>query len=311
MRRLIFILNFIFFTLSFSNSIFACDCKTSSSIEKSFENSRLVIYGKVLSKEFITYSETLLPNWSDSIVKWAKDKGQLLDLSTINPNVTRVKVLVLKAYKNLSHFDTLTIFTPRSSASCGFNAFEVGKEFLVFSGSDLFKSSEFKNYINENVQLKNTSWTNQCTRTREANQVDLDSLDLITAPVRVLNPNVKKCEFYIDSLTYERIYTNADILPQFKSGQIDLMDFYKSNASFPPLENEIADTSFNTQVAFIINPNGRISRIRFVNSELKSAEKAIIELIKKMPPWGPGKCGNYFISYEVVINFRFVSMRKD
>jgi hypothetical protein len=264
-----------------------------------------------LSKEFITYSETLLPNWSDSIVKWAKDKGQLLDLSTINPNVTRVKVLVLKAYKNQTHLDTLTIFTPRSSASCGFNAFEVGKDFLVFSGSDLFKFSEFKNYINEHVQLKNTFWTNQCTRTIEANQQDLDSLNLITAPIRELNLKIKKCDFYIDSLTYERIYTNADILPQFKSGQIDLIDFYKSNASFPPLENEIADTSFNTQVSFIINPNGRISRIRFVNSELKSAEKAIIELIKKMPPWVPGKCGNYFISYEVVINFRFESIRKD
>ena len=175
---------------------------------------------------------------------------------------------------------------------------------------DSFKSSEFKNHINENVQLKNTFWTNQCSRTREANQQDLDSLNLITAPIRVLNLKIKKCDFYIDSLTYERIYTNADFLPQFKSGQIDLIDFFKSNASFPAIENEISDTSFNTQVSFIINPNGRISRIHFVNSELKSAEKAIIELIKKMPPWVPGKCGGNFISFEVVINFRFVSIKE-
>jgi hypothetical protein len=299
----------LIFNSIITDSSIACDCKPTSSIEKSFEKSNLVVHARVLSKEFIQYAETLLPNWSDSLAKWAKEKGQLLDLSTIAPNVIRIKVLVLKSYKNQSHFDTLTIFTPRSSASCGFNAFEIGKEFLVFNGSDLFKSSEFKNYNNENVQLKNTFWTNQCTRTAEVIRQDLDSLDLITAPVRVLNPNVKKCEFYIDSLTYERIYTNADILPQFKSGQIDLMDFYKSNASLPPLENEIADTSFNTQVSFIINPNGRISRIRFVNSELKSAEKAIIELIKKMPPWVPGKCGNYFISYELILNFRFNAIK--
>ena len=289
----------------------ACDCKPASSIEKSFEKSNLVVHARVLSKEFISYSETLLPNWSDSLAKWAKDKGQLLDLSTIAPNVIRIKVLVLKSYKNQTHLDTLTIFTPRSSSSCGFNEFEVAKEYLIFNGLDLFKSSEFKNYKNENVQLKNSFWTNQCTRTSIAKQDLLDSLDLITAPIRILNPSVKKCDYYLDSLTNERIYTNADVQPQFNSGQIDLMDFYKSNASFPPLENEIADTSFNTQVSFIINPNGRISQIRFVNSELKSAEKAIIELIKKMPPWVPGKCGNYFISYEVVINFRFVSMRKD
>jgi hypothetical protein len=278
-----------------------------SSIEKSFEQANLVVKARVLSKEFISYSETLLPNWSDSLVKWAKDKGQLLDLSTIAPNVIRVKVLVLKSYKNQTHLDTLIIFTPRSSASCGFNEFEVAKEYLIFNGVDLFKSSEFKNYKNENVQLKNSFWTNQCTRTSIAKQDLLDSLDLITAPIRILNPSVKKCDYYLDSLTNERIYTNADVQPQFNSGQIDLMDFYKSNASFPPLENEITDTSFNTQVSFIINPNGRISQIRFVNSELKSAEKAIIEFIKKMPPWVPGKCGTNTISYQVVINFRFES----
>jgi hypothetical protein len=284
----------------------ACDCKPASCIEKSFEQANLVVHARVLSKEYISYSETLLPNWSDSLAKWAKDKGQLLDLSTIAPNVIRVKVLVLKSYKNQTHLDTLIIFTPRSSASCGFNEFEVAKEYLIFNGIDLFKSLEFKNY-NERVQLHNTFWTNECTRTSIAKRDFLDSLDLITAPIRILNPSVKKCDYYLDSLTNERIYTNADIQPQFNSGQIDLMDFYKSNASFPPLENEIADTSFNTQVSFIINPNGRISQIRFVNSELKSAEKAIIEFIKKMPPWVPGKCGTNTISYQVVINFRFES----
>jgi hypothetical protein len=301
----------IFFTLllvvASQSFALACDCKPVSSIEKSFEQANLVVKARVLSKEFISYSETLLPNWSDSLVKWAKDKGQLLDLSTIAPNVIRVKVLVLKSYKNQTHLDTLIIFTPRSSASCGFNEFEVAKEYLIFNGVDLFKSSEFKNYKNENVQLKNSFWTNQCTRTSIAKQDLLDSLDLITAPIRILNPSVKKCDYYLDSLTNERIYTNADVQPQFNSGQIDLMDFYKSNASFPPLENEITDTSFNTQVSFIINPNGRISQIRFVNSELKSAEKAIIEFIKKMPPWVPGKCGTNTISYQVVINFRFES----
>jgi hypothetical protein len=269
-----------------------------------------VIYGKVLAKEYITYSETLLSNWSDSLSKWAKEKGQLLDLSTITPNVIRVKVLVLKAYKNQSHLDTLTIFSPRSSASCGFNEFEVNKEFIIFNGSDLFKSSEFKNHINENVQLNNTFWTDQCMRTAEANRQDLDSLDLIISPIRVLIPKIKMCDHYVDSLTYERIYTNADLLPQFKTGQIDLMDFYKASVSFPPLKNNLTDTSFNTQVSFIINPNGRISRIRFVKSEVKSFEQELLQFIKKMPPWNPGKCGNNFISFEVVLNFQFVSIKE-
>ena len=301
----------VFIFLISSIDCYACDCNVSYSMEKSFENSQLVIHGKILSKEFISYSETLLPNWSDSLAKWVKDKGQLLDLSTINPNVTRVKVLVLKAYKNQTHLDTLTIFTPRSSASCGFHTFEVGKEYLIFNGSDLFKSTEFKNYDSENVQLNNTFWTNQCTRTMEANQQDLDSLDLITSPIRVLNPPEKTCIYYLDSLTNERIYTNADILPQFKTGQIDLMDFFKTNSFFPVLTNELKDTTFNIQASFIVNPNGRISKIRFVKSEIKSFEKDLIQFIKKMPPWIPGKCGNNFISYELILNFRFESKRKD
>jgi hypothetical protein len=285
----------------------ACDCKPASSIEKSFEKSNLVVHARVLSKEFISYSETLLPNWSDSLAKWAKDKGQLLDLSTIAPNVIRIKVLVLKSYKNQTHLDTLTIFTPRSSSSCGFNEFEVAKEYLIFNGLDLFKSSEFKNYKNENVQLKNTYWTNQCTRTEITKQDLLDSLNLITASIRILNPSVKMCEYYLDSLTNERIYRNADVQPQFNSGQIDLMDFYKSNAIFPPLSNNDSDTAYICQVSFIINPNGRMSRIHFIKSELPSFEKSIIELVKKMPPWIPGKCGTNTISYEVILNFRFES----
>ena len=285
----------------------ACDCKPMPSIEKSFEQANLVVHARILSKEFISYSETLLPNWSDSLVKWAKDKGQLLDLSTIAPNVIRVKVLVLKSYKNQTHLDTLTIFTPRSSASCGFNEFEVAKEYLIFNGVDLFKSLEFKNYKNENVQLKNTFWTNQCTRTAIAKQDLLDSLDLITAPIRILNPTEKVCDYYLDSLTNERIYTNAEIQPQFKSGQSDLMDFYKANTSFPPLSNKDFDTTFNCLVSFIINPNGRMSRIRFLKSEIPSFEKSILEFVKKIPLWFPGKCGSNTISYEVILNFRFES----
>ena len=277
---------FSVFILLISNvDCYACDCTIYYSMEKSFKNSQFVIHGKILSKEFISYTETLQPNWSDSLTKWVKDKGQLLDLSTINPNVTRVKVLVLRAYKNHTHLDTLTIFTPRSSASCGFHTFEVGKEYLIFNGSDLFKSTEFKNYDSENVQLNNTFWTNQCTRTVEANQQDLDSLDLITSPIRVLNPPEKTCIYYLDSLTNEQIYTNADILPQFKTGQIDLMNFYKAHAAFPLLSNNDSDTSYNCQVSFIINPNGRMSRMRFVKSELPGFEKSLIELVKKMPLW--------------------------
>lgn len=295
------------FNVIITNSSIACNCESMPSIEKSFEKSNLVIHARVLSKEFINYTETLLPNWSDSLAKWIKDKGQLLDLSTISPDVIRIKVYVLKSYKNQTHLDTLTIFTPRSSASCGIASFEVDKEYVIFNGSDLFKFFEFKNYYKENVQLKNTFWTNHCTRTSVAEREILDSLDLITSPIRIINSPVKMCEYYLDSLTYERIYTNADIQPQFKSGQIDLMDFYKANASFPPLSNSDSDSSFNTKVSFIINPNGRMSRIRFLKSEIPDFEKSIIELVKKMPPWTPGKCGTNTISYEVVLNFRFES----
>lgn len=301
----------VFILLISSIDCYACDCNVSYSMEKSFENSQLVIHGKILSKEFISYSETLLTNWSDSLAKWVKDKGQLLDLSTIASNVIRLKVIVLKSYKNQTHLDTLSIYTPRSSASCGFNTFEVGKEYLIFNGSDLFKSTEFKNYDSENIQLNNTFWTNQCTRTVEANQQDLDSLDLITSPIRVLNPPEKTCIYYLDSLTNEQIYTNADILPQFKTGQIDLMNFYKAHAAFPLLSNNDSDTSYNCQVSFIINPNGRMSRMRFIKSELPGFEKSIIELVKKMPLWTPGKCGANTISYEVIINFRFESKSKE
>lgn len=302
----VFILIFVFKSLNL-----ACNCKNTNSIEKSFDNSKLVIHGKVLSKEFITYSETLLPEWADTLARRAKEKGQLLDVSGISPNIIKIKVVVLKNFKNKIIPDTLVIFTPRANASCGYTKFEIGKEFIIFNDVDLFKSSQLKEFTNVDVQLKNTFWTNQCTRTSEANQEDLDSLNLIISPIRVLNPQIKKCEYYLDSTTNEKIYTNSDLLPQFPSGQIGIMDFYKANAPFPPFLNRKSDTTLNTQVSFIVNPNGRISRIQFVKSEVKSYEKDLIQFIKKMPTWEPGKCGSNFISYEVILNFRFESKREN
>lgn len=307
-HRLFF--SFLLFVVG-QNYIFACECSPANSLEKSLENSRLVIHGKVVSKEFITYSETLLPEWADTLARRAKEKGQLLDVSGISPNIIKVKVVVLKNFKNKIIPDTLVIFTPRANASCGYTKFEIGKEFIIFNDVDLFKSSQLKEFTKFDVQLKNTFWTNQCTRTSEANQEDLDSLNLIISPIRVLNPQIKKCEYYLDTTTNEKIYTNSDLLPQFPSGQIGLMDFYKANAPFPPFLNRNSDTTLNTQVSFIVNPNGRISRIKFIKSEVKSYEKDLIQFIKKMPPWNPGKCGNNFISFEVVLNFRFEAKKEN
>lgn len=288
------------------NVSFACDCKMNQSIEKALENSKLVIHARVLSKEFINYSETLLPQWADTLTKRAKDKSQLLDVSIITPNVTKIKVLVIKNFKHKTGFDTLEIFTPRSGALCGFNKFEVGKEFIIFNDIDLFKQEQLREFAAIDVQLNNTFWTSRCTRTVESNQSDLDSLNLITSPIRCIYPKINHCEFYIDSATGERVYTNADFYPEFVEGQKGLMSFYKANATFPPLSIS-SDTAFNTQVSFIVNPNGRISRIHFNKSELKQFEKSIIELIRKMPVWIPAKCNKNSVSFEVVLNFRFSS----
>lgn len=296
---------------NFTTQAKACDCIEDKPIEEAFKSAQLVIHAKVLTKEYINYVQTLNPQWVDTINLRLKEKGQLIDLNTMASNVIKVKIQILKSFKNKTHLDTLIIFTPRNTSNCGYTKFEIGKEFLIFNGSDFLKNNYLKGLPDQKIHLKNTFWTNKCTRTNEVNKQDLDSLNLFIAPIRVLNPKFKKSEYYLDSMTNERIYTNADILPQFKSGHIDLIDFYKTNGSFAPLETEVSDTSFNTQVSFIINPNGRISRIRFINSELKPAEKAIIEFIKKMPPWNPGKSGNNFISFEVVLNFRFESKREN
>jgi hypothetical protein len=301
---------FSFFLTQAAYSLNACDCNSVKSIENSFENSSLVVHGRIISKEFITYSETLRTNWSDSLTKWAKDKGQLLDLSTISQNIILVKVHVLRSYKNQTRLDTLTIFTPRNSSNCGFNSFEVGKEYIIFNSPDIFKINEFKNFYNEQVQQINTLWTNQCTSTIEHNQQTLDSLEIITSPIRILEPKTKNCNYYIDSLTNERIYTNVDKKPQFKEGNKDLINFFKSNTYFKPMSNNDADTVYNCQASFNINPNGRISKIRIIKSEVKLFEKELIEFVKKMPPWQPGKCENNFITYEITLNFRFESTKE-
>jgi hypothetical protein len=69
-------------------------------------------------------------------------------------------------FKGAARKKTVTIFTPQSSASCGYT-FEEGKEYVIYGTpqSNLHASFLSRSKRKSNPGKKNTYWTNVCTRT--------------------------------------------------------------------------------------------------------------------------------------------------
>lgn len=73
----------------------------------------------------------------------------------------------------------ITIFTPISSASCGYTGFAVGKKFVIYGNRHNFYFDMMLNAYNRygHSEISDTFWTNQCSRTTGSYQNELADLD--------------------------------------------------------------------------------------------------------------------------------------
>jgi len=158
----------------------ACSCQDPYPIPEAFKNTSLVIHGKVISKEFVTYAETIK---SDKIkMLRAKLEGaekKMIDLDA--QFIVKVKIKVLNSFKNNSGNKFVTVYTTRTGASCGFTHFEEGQEYIIYGSPYSYIFSLLLGQdLNDDLEKENTYWTNHCTRTKFASyQRELDELKIL------------------------------------------------------------------------------------------------------------------------------------
>lgn len=159
-----------------SNS-FACKCEDPESVQESFNYSDAVFHGKVINKSLVSFGQSIKSESADSIRHFLDDnKLSLFDSEFI----IRVELEIKKCYKGNIFNDTIVIYTTRTSSSCGYLGFEIGKEYIVYGlrKSYAFRTF-FKNAEGSDIEKQNTFWTNQCTRTDEYNYEEAKELETL------------------------------------------------------------------------------------------------------------------------------------
>jgi len=149
-----------------AREILACSCKGPMTINDAFNYNETIIHGKVLQKWIVSFSEAMDQDKANSLRHAFKEDQQSLELLE-SDFIVRIELLVTKVFKGSLSNDTITIYTSRTSASCGFTEFEVGKDFLIYASSKSHAFA-FLNIGNSTGRLEqeNTYWTNHCTRTK-------------------------------------------------------------------------------------------------------------------------------------------------
>lgn len=142
----------------------ACACVPKSPVPEAYESAAAVVKAKVLSMEYISYAASMDPEKEVLVRRNLAGKEHYLrqfDSKVIN----KVQVAVLKVYKGDSIPDTLTIYTHRTSGSCGFTDFKVGQDFIIYGSN----SGNGFNYFNiggvEGLKQENSFWAYKCSRT--------------------------------------------------------------------------------------------------------------------------------------------------
>ena len=112
----------------------ACRCVQSKNLKSEFDGTEIVISGKVVEIEIL-------------------EENHLM----------KVEFLTERIYKGADIQEKIVIYTPKSTAACGYLEFEIGKNFIVFLSQKKLPPHTFKTDSGKEKFF----WTTHCTRTSQ------------------------------------------------------------------------------------------------------------------------------------------------
>lgn len=146
------------------SKIEACICEDPGSVAQAYRDTEIIVHGRVLQKSLVTYESSMDEKRVASIRNnFMGDDSKLKLLKA--EYIIKVDVEVLKVFKGKISEATITIFTTKTGASCGYTGFEECEDFIIYASS---RSHAFWIFDNQyGLEKNNTFWTNNCTRTAE------------------------------------------------------------------------------------------------------------------------------------------------
>ncbi len=159
----------------------ACSCEDPGTVKEAFKSASLVVYGRVISTEYVTFGETMKAHKAKLIKRKLKNNFRMLQIFE-SEFIVKVKIEIIDKFKGRTKRDTITIYTTRNGASCGFTRFKKGEEYIIYASSSSYAYDFFSKNDNElnGIEKKKTFWTNQCTRTKEFNASEAKELESIS-----------------------------------------------------------------------------------------------------------------------------------
>lgn len=88
--------------------------------------------------------------------------------------------------------------------------------------------------------------------------------------------------------TGPEIVTFAEQMPVFEGGEGEMMKFLEKNIDYPPVAKENGIEG-RVVLSFIVDKDGNISNIEVMKKLGWGLEEEAVRVVKKMPPWRPGK----------------------
>lgn len=92
-----------------------------------------------------------------------------------------------------------------------------------------------------------------------------------------------------DTVNTEKPHTVVEIMPSFPGGEGEMMKFIRDNLKYPKSGPAEQGLCTRITVRFVVLADGSITDIQLIRSCFEEFDLAVINLIKKMPKWTPGK----------------------
>lgn len=100
------------------------------------------------------------------------------------------------------------------------------------------------------------------------------------------------------------IFTVVEQMPEFPGGQEALLKFMSKNTRYPE-DAQRREIQGVVYLSFVVDQEGKINDIVVQKGISKDCDEEAVRVVKKMPPWKPGKQSGRAVQVRFSLPFRF------
>src|SRR5690606_38735369 len=102
----------------------------------------------------------------------------------------------------------------------------------------------------------------------------------------------------------DKTYTSVEVMPEFPGGQDALMQYLISKLNYPSKARK-EGIQGRVMSRFVIKKNGSVDDIEIVRGLSPECDEAVVQVLKSMPKWIPGKQAGQAVNTYYVLPVSF------